>query len=177
MATRKSFRNDVWHDSESIATKVWSQVGRKWNSMQVFDSHVVTSTDRTSFVFFEQSAFVNNHLLCYWPTVHNSISKSCPKFQVLSSHFSKVDELLDEHWAKIVRSENISTPIACIEKRFAFKNSAISCLALIIRLDIQLEQSENDNDWTILYANNRFEVARCDETYTVFFDRNSWLSD
>ena len=52
--------------------------------------------------FFEQSAFVNNHLLCYWPTIHNSISKICPKFWVLSSHFFKVDELLDEHWAKIL---------------------------------------------------------------------------
>ena len=26
--------------------------------------------------------------------------KICPKFQVLSSHFSEVDELFDEHWAK-----------------------------------------------------------------------------
>ena len=25
--------------------------------------------------FFEQYAFVNIHLLCYWPTIHNSISK------------------------------------------------------------------------------------------------------
>ena len=37
--------------------------------------------------FFEQSSFVNIHLLCYWPTIHNSISKICPKFQVISSHF------------------------------------------------------------------------------------------
>ena len=56
-----------------------------------------------------------NHLLCYWPTIHDSISKICPKFQVISSHFFKVDELLnelfDEHWAKIVQSEIFSTPI------------------------------------------------------------------
>ena len=61
--------------------------------------------------FFEQSVFVNNHPLCYWPTVHNWISIICPIFQVLSSHFFKVDELLDKHWAKIVQSENISNPI------------------------------------------------------------------
>ena len=41
--------NDVWRDSESIATKVCSQIGRKWNAM--FESHVVTSVDRTSFDF------------------------------------------------------------------------------------------------------------------------------
>ena len=35
----------------------------------------------------------------------------CPKFQVISSHFFKVDELLDEHWATIVWIENISTSI------------------------------------------------------------------
>ena len=82
----------------------------------MFESHVVTSNDRTSFDFrfkdfFEQFAFVNNHLLCYWPTVHNLISMICPKFQVLSSHVFEVDELLDEHWAINVRDENISTPI------------------------------------------------------------------
>ena len=35
--------------------------------------------------FFEQFFFVNNHLLCNWPTIHNSISKICPKFQVFQS--------------------------------------------------------------------------------------------
>ena len=30
---------------------------------------------------------VNNHLLCYWPTIHILILKICPKFQVISSHF------------------------------------------------------------------------------------------
>ena len=57
------------------------------------------------------STFVNNNLLYYQPTIHNSILKICPKFQVLSSHFSEVDELLDEHWMKIVLNENILTPI------------------------------------------------------------------
>ena len=55
-------------------------------------------------IFFELSTFVNSHLLCfsvcYWPTIHNYILKICPKFQVISSHFFKVLELLDKHWAK-----------------------------------------------------------------------------
>ena len=48
--------------------------------------------------------------------------------------------------AKIVQSENISLSqhqfmsnvMRCINQRFAFKNSGISCLAL-------MQQSENDN--------------------------------
>ena len=63
------------------------------------------------FQFFQQSDFVDNHLVCYWPTIHSLILKICPTFQVLSSHFFKFDKLLDEHWAKIVLSEHISTPI------------------------------------------------------------------
>ena len=94
------------------------------------------------FEFLEHFAFLNNHLLCYWHTIHNSISKSCAEFQVLSSHFFEVDE----HWAKIVRSKNILTAIyvewnemnqskVCVEE---FSN-IVSCF------DIQLEQSKNDN--------------------------------
>ena len=41
--------NYVRRDSESIATKVCSQISCKWNVM--FESHVVTSVDRTSFDF------------------------------------------------------------------------------------------------------------------------------
>ena len=48
-----------------------------------------------------------------------------------------------------MQSENISTPsmsnaIRCIDQRFAFKNSGISCLALIFNL--------NNPRTTILYA-------------------------
>ena len=59
---------------------------------------------------FEQSATEHNHLLCYWPIMHNSISKVCPNFQVqvYSSYLSEVDDLLHEHQAKNVRRENIS---------------------------------------------------------------------
>ena len=44
--------NNVWHDSESIATNYCSQICRKWNTM--FESHVETtqtSIDRTSINF------------------------------------------------------------------------------------------------------------------------------
>ena len=101
-------------------------------------------SDRTSFDFqfedfFEQLAVVNNHLLCYWPTIYNLISKICPKFQVHCSHFFEVDELLDEHWAKLVRSGNMATPIyvecdKIYQSKVWLKNSGISCLALIFNL-------------------------------------------
>ena len=89
--------------------------------------------------FFEQSSFVNIHLLCYWPTIHNLILKICPKFQVISPHFFKVNELPYEHWEKIVQSENIElqsmqNAIRCIDQKFAFKNSHILCQALIFKL-------------------------------------------
>ena len=49
-------------------------------------------------------------LLCYWPTIQSSILNICPNFQVLSSQFSEVYELLNKHWANL--SENISIPIS-----------------------------------------------------------------
>ena len=44
----------------------------------------------------------NNRLLYYWlgPTIHNSILKVCPKFQGSKSHFSEVNDLLDEPQSK-----------------------------------------------------------------------------
>ena len=52
------------------------------------------------------SATENNHLLCYWPKIHNLIPKIC-----LSLHFSEVNNMLNENWAKNVLWENISTLI------------------------------------------------------------------
>ena len=94
--------------------------------------------------FFEQSSLVNIHLQCYWPAIHNSISKIFPKFEVISFHFFKVDELLDKHWAKIFQLQSMSNAIRCINQRFAFKNSRISCLALIFKL--------KNTSTTVLYA-------------------------
>ena len=97
---------------------------------------------------FEQSAFVNDHLLCYWPIIHNSISKICPKFQVIRSHVFEVYDLLDEHWAKIVQSENISTPIyveSDLDKMYQTKVCLQEFWYFVSGLDIQLEQSEKNN--------------------------------
>ena len=128
--------------------------------------------------FFEQSAFANIHLLCYWPTIHNSISKICPKFQVISSHFFEVDELLDEHWAKIVQSENISSPIyvecnQMYQSKVCNQESRISCLALIFNL--------RHRSTTVLYAKKwvaPLQVAKYDESCTFFraIDTKQWLS-
>ena len=70
--------------------------------------------------------------------------------------------------AKVVLNENISTPIyvqcdTCIDKRFAVKNSGISCLSLIFNL--------NNPRMKILHAKNWFKVARYDEPHTIFFGR------
>ena len=166
--------NDFWHDYESLATKICSLISSKWKLM--FESHVKTCIDWTSFDFFfskifEQSATENNHLQCYWspvwtlpvvplwcdlrlghcsrrlvvikllqphpywPTIHNLILKFCPEFQVLSSHFSKVDILLNEHWEKRVHIESISN----INVKWTTRWYILS------GLDILLEQSENEN--------------------------------
>ena len=60
-----------------------------------------------------------------------------------------------------MQSENISTPIyeneiTCIDKRFAIKNSGISCLASIFNLS----KSRLIPGITILHAKNWFKVAR-----------------
>ena len=115
----------------------------------MFESHVVTSEDELRFSiwrFPEQFVFVNNYLLCYWPTIFNSISKICPEFQFIGSRFFEVDELLDEQWAKIVRSENISTPIYVdCDKMCRSKVCVQKFWYCVPGLDIQPELSEIDN--------------------------------
>ena len=59
--------------------------------------------------------------------------------------------------------QSMSNAMACINKRFAVKNSGRSYLALIRNL--------SDPRTTILHAKNWFNVARCEEKYTVFFNR------
>ena len=102
---------------------------------------------------------------------------------MLTPHLSEANELLNEHWAKIVLSEKNSTSIStlimfkkwmplklnaitCIDKRFAVKNSGISCLALIFYL--------SNPRMTILHAENRFKVAKHPWLYTVFFCKLIW---
>ena len=50
-----------------------------------------------------------------------------------------------------------------IIKRFAGKNSGISCLALIFNL--------SNPRMKILHAKKWFKIARYDESYTTFFER------
>ena len=60
--------------------------------------------------------------------------------------------------------QSMSNVIICIDKRFAVKNSDVSCLALIFNLSIPI--------MTILQTKNWFKVARHDESYTFFFSRS-----
>ena len=57
---------DVWHDSESIATKLCSQIGRKRNVM--FENSVLTSIDRTSFDFRLEEDLFLGICLCNQPS-------------------------------------------------------------------------------------------------------------
>ena len=64
----------------------------------------------------------------------------------------------------IFQLQSMSNAIRCIDQRFAFKNSRISCLALIFNLNIRVRQS-----WT---QKNRFQMANYDESYAVFFNQS-----
>ena len=77
--------------------------------------------------------------------MHNSIS-IYPKFQVLCFHIFQVDVLLDEQRAKFVQSEIISTPIydEC-NKMYRSKVCFQQFWYIVSGLDVQFEQSDNDN--------------------------------
>ena len=148
---------------------------------------VVTSVDWMRFNFqfkdfFEQFAFVNNHLLCYWPTIHNLISKIYPKFQVISPHFFEVNELSNEQWAKIVQSENISTPIHVECKKMHQSKVYVQefwyfvanlCLTLIFNLSSSRIKNDNYCMQKAVAGDKTLLVK-----YPVFLliDTNSWFS-
>ena len=131
--------NNVWHDSELVATKLCSQIGCKWNAM--FESDVETGIGWTNFYFWFEYFFSSLPLKIIVICVTDQISitqsqRSVLNFKFASSNFSEVDELLGENKTKIVRREKIqlesmSNAIIHINKNFAVKNSGISCLALI----------------------------------------------
>ena len=106
--------------------------------------------------------------------------RSVLNINFLSSHFSGVDDLLNEQWAKIVRRENISTPIyvQCANmyqwkvQRFAVKNSGASCLTdpdlnihlkHWIRLETRKWKSSTQNfvqvceTWKFIIGRHRFK--------------------
>ena len=97
------------------------------------------------------------------------IEEICPKFQVLSPHFSEINDtraMSNEPLANIVqKGETISTPIyvECenmYQQNIVVKNSGKSCLAL--RFDLSNPKME------IQHAKNLFKVERHDNAYTFF---------
>ena len=130
--------------------------------------------------FFQQSATQTNNLLCYWPTINNSIWKICPKFQVFIFRFSEVVELTYEHWAKKLLWENISTPIfPQFYDMYWIKVCCQEFWSILPGLNIRFEQSKYENPAQWLHVKNWFKVARYDKSYTLFFrmmNTNQWLS-
>ena len=116
--------------------------------------------------FFEQFVFVNNHLLYYWPIIHNSILKICPKFQVLSSHFLRMMSSTGAAWwamSKNCAKWNISTPIyvECDKmylSKALFKNSGIACLAaLALIFNLSYPRLTNLHAKKLLQVANNFK--------------------
>ena len=142
--------NDVRHDSESIATKVCSQIGRKWNAM--FESHVVTSVDRTSFDFrFED--FLSNlplQTFIYCVTDKASITRSRRSVLNVKASVLTFSRSMSSWWAtsieqklcevKKLQLQSMSNKIRCIDQRFACENSRISCLADAVLWSIDTNQ-------------------------------------
>ena len=112
---------------------------------------------------FEQSAFANNNLLRSWPTVHSSILKICADFQMRSflrsmSCTINNKQILCE--VKIFQLQSLLNTKAWTNKRVEVKNSGISCRIFNL----------SNPRTTILHAQNK--VARCNESYTIFFERS-----
>ena len=73
---------------------------------------------------------------------------------------------------KIFQLQSMLNVIRCIDQRFAFKNSRISCLALIFNL--------NNPRTTVLYATKSVaggEIRRVIYPFFRVIDTNLWLSD
>ena len=184
MSARKSLETmsgDYRRDSESIATKVWSlsQIGSKWNAM--FEGHAVTSVDRTSFNFLFEVFFSNLPLqtFIYCVTDQPSITRSrrsVLNFKLSVLTFSRsmscsmsIEQKLCE--VKIFQLQSMLNAIRCIDQRSAFKNSRISCLALILKL--------KSPSTTVLYAKKSVaggEIWRVICSFFQAIDKNQWLS-
>ena len=171
MAARKTLGNDLWHDSISIAIEFFCQ--NSHSQEERFRSHNETVrpvlTGRTlnfNWKIFEQSASENNHLMCYWSTIHNLI---CPKLQVLSFHFSELEDQLDKRWAKHAWKENIqlqsiSNAIICVDQRLEVK---IRC----ILSDLQIRLATKNED---LERKIWFKIVRYDDLHPGL-GRSWWI--
>ena len=107
--------------------------------------------------------------------IHNLISKICPKFQVLSSHFFEVTKLLYEHWAKIVQSKNISTPISNV-----ITCQSKVCVQEFWYIASGLDINFNNPRTTILYAKKLVvgcEIRRVIHHFFLWNDMNLGLSE
>ena len=124
----QKLRNDVWHDSESIAIKVCSQIGRHWKV--IFENHVVTGVNRTSFKFW----FEDFWAICLCKQSSTLLLTNHPWLDLedlslmSNSQFSLFK--VNERWAKlckvkIFQLQDMLNVIRCIYKRFAVKNSGI----------------------------------------------------
>ena len=158
-----------------MATKVCSQICRKWNAM--FKSYVVTSVNKTSFDFRYEDILSNLPLwtFIYCVTDQPSITRSrryVLKFKLSVLAFWAAPWALSKTCAKW---KNISTPIyvECVKmyrSRFAVKNSRISSLAMIFKL--------KNPSIAVLYAKKSVaggEIRRV--IYRIFraIDINQWL--
>ena len=104
----------------------------------------------------------------YCPTIHSSISKIWPKFQVLRSMSCSMSIQRKLCAVKIFQLQSMSNATRSINQRLAFKNSGISCMALIFNL--------NNPRTTILHAKDTSSHEREKFCFFQFVDANLWLS-
>ena len=116
------------YNCELITTRVCSQIDSKCHLM--FESHVEDKLQISIWQFFEQFAFVNNHLVCYWLTFHNLILKSCNADQPSTTWLSSISSSRFSLF-----NSNHNMPNVCIQDFWYFVSG----------LDIPPKQSLNNN--------------------------------
>ena len=153
-----------WIDHNQSLQPSWLQMPVKRD----VESHVETCIDWTSFDFWFEDLIE----ICLWKYSSTGllinhmklISKICLTFKLSVITIL----LLNEHWAKNVPSENNSTPLYV--QCDIINQLKVCCqefLYMLSGLDIQLEQSNNDNP--SLQTKNCFKVAICNK---FFFNRS-----
>ena len=97
----------------------------------------------------------------YWPTIHNSICNICPKFQVISSHFSRlmsIEQKLCE--VKIFQLQSMLKAIRCIFQGLLSRILIFRVWPWYSTWAIWVQQ--------FCTAKNGLQVAKYDEWCTVF---------
>ena len=159
--------NDLWNDSESIATKVCSQIGRKCRKM--FESQVEVCIDWTSFnfQFKDEGVFMSNLLIIYYVTEQQSISQS--RRSVLNFKFSVLTFLRSMN--------NISKLCEAMKFQLQPMSNAITvfikgCCQEFWLLDLLYLIWPSHStwatwEWQSYTQKNWFKVAKYDESYTI----------